>query len=64
MVVTWLYAEKAIAIAVNAHVTRHHPGTGPMAIHDIEVEKLGPVGRTDEGKMVLDRGDLTDQMEF
>jgi len=63
-VVTWLSQEKAIAIAVAAHVARHSPSPGPMSIRDVEVVELGPVGRTSEGKMVLERGDLTDRMEF
>lgn len=63
-VVTWLSREKAIAIAVTAHVTRHDPSPGPMSIRDVEVVELGPVGRTREGKMMLERGDLTDRMEF
>ncbi len=64
LVVTWLSREKAIAIAVAAHATRHGSSPGPMSIRDVEVTELGPVGRTPEGKMMLDRGDLTDRMEF
>ena len=63
-VVTWLSWEKAIAIAVTAHAGRHHPSPGPMSIRDVEVAELGPVGRTREGKMMLERGDVTDRMEF
>ncbi len=63
-VVTWLSREKAIAIAVAAHTTRHGPGPGPMSIRDLEVTELGAVGRSPEGKMMLDRRDLTDRMEF
>jgi hypothetical protein len=62
--VTWLSREKAIAIAVTAHVMRHGPGPGPMSIRDVEVAELGPVGRTSEGKMMLEHGYLTDRMEF
>jgi hypothetical protein len=64
LVVTWLSQEKAVAIAVTAHVARHRPDHGPMSIHDVEVEELGPVGRTREGNMMLERGDLTDRIEF
>jgi len=35
-----------------------------MSIRDVEVAELGPVGRTREGKMMLERGDVTDRMEF
>lgn len=64
MVVTWLSQEKAVAIAVTAHVTRHGPTPGPMSTRDVEIAELGPVGRTHDGKMMLERGDLTDRMEF
>jgi hypothetical protein len=63
-VVTRLASEKAIAIAVTAHLARHHASPGPMAIRDVEVAELGSVERTCGGKMMLDRGDLTDRMEF
>jgi hypothetical protein len=64
VVVTWLSREKAIAIAVAAHVARYNPSPGPMSIRDVEVLELGPVERTSEGKMMLEHGDLTDRMEF
>jgi hypothetical protein len=35
-----------------------------MSIRDVEVSELGPVGRTSEGRMMLEQGDLTDRMEF
>jgi hypothetical protein len=43
-VVTWLSREKAIAIAVTAHIDRYSPGTGPMGVHDVDVTDLGPGG--------------------
>jgi hypothetical protein len=62
--VTWLSREKAIAIAVMAHIGRHGLGHGPMAIRDVEVEEAGPVSRGPDGAMILERTDLTDRMEF
>ena len=52
------------AMAVAAHVDRHPPRTGPMGVNDVEVADLGPAGRTDDGKMVIDKSDLVDRMEF
>jgi hypothetical protein len=63
-VVTWLSSEKAVAIAVVAHVGRHQSGTGPMGIHDVHVSDLGPVAQKADGKMLIDSADLTDRMEF
>ncbi len=63
-VVTWLSPEKAIAIAVAAHVARHQPESGPMGIHDVEVTDLGPVDRSADGAMLMDQSDLSDRMEF
>jgi hypothetical protein len=63
-VTTWLSTEKAIAMAVEAHVDRYHPGTGPMGVNDVDVADLGPVRRTDDGKMVIDKSDLIGRMEF
>ncbi len=60
-VVTWLAEEKAIALAVTAHLRRHHE---PNGIHDVEVEDLGPVGRDAQGEMMLERNDLVDRAEF
>jgi hypothetical protein len=62
--VTWLSREKAIAIAVMAHISRHGSGPGPMAIRDVGVVEAGPVGRTSNGAMILEGTDLTDRMEF
>jgi hypothetical protein len=62
--VTWLSREKAVAIAVMAHIGRHGSGHGPMAIRDIGVVEAGPVGRGPDGAMILERTDLTDRMEF
>lgn len=63
-VVTWLSREKAVAIAVMAHIHRHAPGAGAMAIHDVEIVDAGPVGRDSNGLMSLAGKDLTDRMEF
>jgi hypothetical protein len=57
-VATWLSAEKAVAMAVESHVDRYHPGTGPMGVNDVEVADLGPVRRADDGKMVIDKSVL------
>lgn len=62
--VTWLSQEKAVAIAVMAHIGRHEPGSGPMGIHDVAVVDTGPVARAERGAMVLERTDLMDRMEF
>ncbi|MGH9155948.1 MAG: hypothetical protein ACRD1K_08990 [Acidimicrobiales bacterium] len=59
--VTWLAQEKAIALAVAAHLRRHPDGE---EIYDVEVEDLGPVARDSQGAMVLERSDLTDRSEF
>ena len=61
-VVTWLSSEKAVALAVAAHV-RRNPGDS-AGVHDVEVEDLGPVERDVQGKMALDRADLIDRAEF
>jgi hypothetical protein len=63
-VVTWLSMEKAVAIAVAAHLARHQPGSGPMGIHEVDITDLGPVDRNSDGAMIIDRSDLTDRMEF
>jgi hypothetical protein len=60
--VTWLSPEKAVALAVAAHL-RRNPGDS-AGVHDVEVADLGPVGRDVEGKMALDRADLIDRAEF
>lgn len=60
-VVTWLAQEKAIAMAVGAHLRRHPEGE---EIYDIEVDDLGPVDRDAQGAMALERSDLTDRAEF
>lgn len=60
-VVTWLSQEKAIALAVAAHLRRHPEGE---AIYDVEVEDLGPVARDSQGAMLLELSDLTDRAEF
>ncbi|MGH3117439.1 MAG: hypothetical protein ACRDQ2_10075 [Gaiellales bacterium] len=60
-VVTWLTEEKAIAMAVAAHLRRHPDGE---ETYDVEVEDLGPVDRDAQGAMVLERSDLTDRAEF
>ncbi|MGH2358838.1 MAG: hypothetical protein ACRDGJ_12675 [Candidatus Limnocylindria bacterium] len=53
--------EKAIAMAVGAHLRRHPEGE---EIYDIAVEDLGPVARDAQGAMALERSDLTDRAEF
>jgi hypothetical protein len=61
--VTWLSPEKAVALAVAAHL-RRNPGGHEVGVHDVEVADLGPVGRDAAGAMALDRGDLIDRAEF
>src|ERR1035438_701822 len=51
--VTCLSREKAIAIAVMAHISRHGSGHGPMAIRDVGVVEAGPVGRAQIGRAPL-----------
>jgi hypothetical protein len=63
-VVTWLSREKAVAIAVKAHLSRYGSSSGPMAIHDLEVTGAGPVERDADNMMLLDKADLTDRAEF
>lgn len=62
-VVTWLSQEKAVALAVAAHL-RRNPGGHAAGVHDVDVADLGPVGRNAEGAMALDRADLIDRAEF
>lgn len=62
--VSWRSAEKAIALAVFAHLRRHPEANSGEAILDVEVEDLGPVGRNQGGRMVLEAADLIDRMEF
>jgi hypothetical protein len=63
-VVTWRSREKAVAIAVMAHVRRHEAGHGPMGIQDVEVVETGPAERRPDGTVSLERTDLTDRTEF
>jgi hypothetical protein len=63
-VITWLSAEKAVAMALGAHVDRYRPGTGPMGVYDAEVTDLGPARRSTDGKMEIDGSDLIDRLEF
>jgi hypothetical protein len=49
---------------VFTHLRRHPEANSGEAILDVEVEDLGPVGRNQEGRMVLEAADLIDRMEF
>jgi hypothetical protein len=60
-VVTWLTREKAVAVAVEAHIRRCED---TEAIHDVDVEDLGRAGRDAEGRVAVESGDLIDRMEF
>lgn len=60
-VVTWLGEAKAIALAVAAHTRADPSGTPP---YDVEVDDLGPAGRTADGTVALESRDLIDRMEF
>jgi hypothetical protein len=58
-VLTWLYKDKAVALAVQAF-SREHEG---VAIYDVDVQEVGPAGRTDDG--LVDVGaDVHDRREF
>lgn len=61
--VTWLSKEKAVALAIAAHV-RRNPDVPGWEVHDVDVVDLGPVERSPKGAMILDRTDLVDRMEF
>jgi hypothetical protein len=62
--VSWRSVEKAVALAVAAHLRRHPEENPSTRVGDIQVEDLGPVGRDEQGAMVLKGGDLIDRMEF
>lgn len=63
-VVSWLSPEKAVAMAVAAHLRRHPAEQSTARVRDVEVVDLGLVGRDAQGVMVLDRADIVDRMEF
>ena len=58
-VLSWLHAEKAIAIAVAEHLRRHPQSQ----IYDLAVRTLGPAERDASGTVRLG-GDLHDRYEF
>lgn len=62
--VSWRSAEKAVALAVAAHLRRHPEENTRNRVEDVEVEDLGPVGRDQQGAMALQGADLVDRMEF
>lgn len=62
-VVTWLGEEKAIALAVAAHVGFFAEGLS-REIADVEIDDQGQVGRTDNGTPALEGADLVDRLEF
>lgn len=58
-VLSWLHAEKAIAIAVAEHLRRHPESR----IYDIVVRSLGPADRDASGTVSLG-ADLHDRYDF
>ena len=60
-VVTWRGPEKAIALAVAAHLRRSPQRDD---IDDVEIEDLGPVERDPQGTMVIEPRALVDRAEF
>jgi len=63
-VVTWLSREKAVAIAVAAHLRRYSDDQPSTRARDVEVTDLGPAGRAADGTVAVDRDELIDRMEF
>lgn len=62
--VTWRSSEKAVALAVSAHLRRYPEENARNLLGDVEVEDLGPVRRDEQGAMALQGADLVDRMEF
>ncbi len=62
-VTTWLYEEKAIAIATKEH-QRRFGDIDKKYLFNIEVEEIGPVEANSEGMATIPSGDLGDRMEF
>ena len=63
-VVSWLYEEKATAIAVAAHQRTYPDSQSADAIAATTVTDLGPVSRNDDGTTALNSTDLHDRYEF
>ena len=59
-VVTWLHAEKAIAIAVETYLQAFEAAR----IYDVTVKPVGRAERAENGTMVIDEKDLTDRFEW
>ena len=61
-VVTWLHADKAVALAAMHH-SRKHPDF-ESRLYDIDVKDLGPTPRNSTGTAHMEDTDLTDRMEW
>ena len=61
-VVTWLHADKAVALAAMHH-SRKHPDF-ESRLYDIEVKDLGPTPHNSTGTAHMEDTDLTDRMEW
>jgi hypothetical protein len=59
-VVTWLHAEKAIAIAVETYLRQN----ASARIYDVTVEHIGPARRREDGMVDVCEGDLADRYEW
>jgi hypothetical protein len=59
--ITWLSRDKAVALAVDAHLQRH-PEAG--AVYEIEAEDLGPAPRQPDGTAAPEPADLVDRLEW
>lgn len=61
-VMTWRYEEKAVALAVSAHL-QHDQGDVLSRISDVEIRDLGPA-ESDSAGLPSIQGWLTDRMEW
>ena len=62
--VTFLSPEKAVAIAVAAHLRRYSEDSTGTRLRDVEIEDLGRLDRDAAGVFALNGTDLMDRMEF
>lgn len=62
--VTLLSPEKAVAMAVAAHLRGHDQAQVATRVHDVEIDDLGPVERARDGTAAVGGDDLVDRVEW
>lgn len=62
-VTTWLHEHKAVALAVARHEARYSE-TSQGRLYDVQVERLGPAPRGEQGVVAPSRSDLIDRNEW